>query len=134
MNSVGLNGVRFKINANTYTNKLPYPRKNTEILKDDYVTDENKSVKWNREQVQLNRETYRKSLKQYYDENNRLTQLFFEDLIYVLTSEFKFSDKASRYLLNIAWEDEHSSGLESVVDKLVDLIKLVQDFNKYNVK
>ena len=47
---------------------------------------------------------------------------------------FEFTEKASNYLLNKAWDEGHSEGLECVVDVLVDLIELIQDFNKYNSK
>ena len=46
-----------KINNNEYQNKLTYPRK-SEIMKDGYITDENKSVKRNKEQVIKNQKEY----------------------------------------------------------------------------
>lgn len=134
MVSIGITGVREKIKNGAYEHKLKYPKKDTQIMKDDYITDENKSVKWNREQVELNKQKYKQDLDTFIQEGKDLRDLFFNDLLGVLIVGFEFTEKASRYLLNKAWDEGHSEGLESVVDVLVDLVELIQDFNKYNIK
>lgn len=134
MVSIGITGVREKIKNGAYEHKLKYPKKDVQIMKDSYITDENKSVKWNREQVEINKQKYKQELDAFVQEGNDLRDLFFNDLLGVLMIGFEFTEKASNYLLNKAWDEGHSEGLESVVDVLVDLVELIQDFNKYNVK
>ena len=52
-----LEEIKTKISEGYYDNKLEYPRKN-ETMKEGYITDENKSVVWNREQVTKNIEEF----------------------------------------------------------------------------
>lgn len=134
MVSIGITGVREKIKNGAYEHKLKYPKKDEQIMKDSYITDENKSVKWNREQVEINKQKYKQELDAFVQEGNDLRDLFFNDLLGVLMIGFEFTEKASNYLLNKAWDEGHSEGLESVVNVLVDLVELIQDFNKYNIK
>lgn len=134
MVSIGITGVREKIKNGDYEHKLKYPKKDTQIIKDSYITDENKSVKWNREQVELNKQKYKQDLDTFIQEGKDLRDLFFNDLLGVLIVGFGFTEGASKYLLNKSWDEGHSEGLESVVDVLVDLVELIQDFNKYNIK
>lgn len=134
MISIGIAGVREKIRSEAYNHKLKYPKKDVEKMKDTYVTDENKSVKWNKEQVEINKQKYKQELDAFVQEGKDLRDLFFNDLLGVLMVGFEFTEKASNYLLNKAWDEGHSEGLERVVDVLVDLIELIQDFNKYNSK
>lgn len=132
MISIGITGVREKIRNGAYNHKLKYPKKDVEKMKDTYVTNENKSVKWNREQVEMNKQKYKQELDAFVQEGKDLRDLFFKDLLGVLMVGFEFTEKASNYLLNKAWDEGHSEGLESVVQELADLIEIVQDFNKYN--
>lgn len=134
MVSIGITGVREKIKNGAYEHKLKYPKKDLEKMKDTYIIDENKSVKWNREQVELNKQKYKQDLDAFIQEGKDLRDLFFNDLLGVLIVGFGFTEEASKYLLNKSWDEGHSEGLESVVDVLVDLVELIQDFNKYNVK
>lgn len=102
MISIGITGVREKIKSEAYNPKLKYPKKDVEKMKDTYVTDENKSVKWNKEQVEINKQKYKQELDAFVQEGKDLRDLFFNDLLGVLMVGFEFTEKASNYLLNKA--------------------------------
>ena len=123
--------IRDKIKAGIYDNKLEYPRKN-ETMKEGYVTDEDKSVKWNKEQVQNNIQNYHAKIDAYHKEGIRVYTLFEQDVINYIKKVYNFKEDAIKFLLGEAWEEGHSDGLDSVIYKLEDLIELVIDFNDKN--
>lgn len=123
--------IRDKIKAGIYDNKFEYPRKN-ETMKEGYITDEDKSVKWNREQVQNNITEYHNKIDAYHQEGNRVYALFEQDVINYIKKVYNFKEEAIKFLLGEAWEEGHSVGLDSVIVKLEDLIELVIDFNERN--
>ena len=120
-----------KINNNEYQNKLTYPRK-SEIMKDGYITDENKSVKWNKEQVIKNQKEYNNEMTLYQKENERLAKLFEEDVINYIKNEFNYNEKAAKFILSEAWERGHSYGLQQVINEVTDLVEFIYDFNSLN--
>ena len=123
--------IRDKIKSGVYENKLEYPRKN-ETMKEGYVTDEDKSVKWNKEQVQFNIQDYHNKIDAYHKEGIRVYTLFEQDVINYIKKVYNFKEDAIKFLLGEAWEEGHSDGLDSVIYKLEDLIELVIDFNDKN--
>lgn len=126
-----LSAIKDKIKAGIYDNKFEYPRKN-KTMKEGYITDEDKSVKWNREQVQNNIAEYHNKIDLYHKEGNRLSNLFEQDVINYIKKHYDFKEDAIKFLLGEAWEKGHANGLEDVISELEDLIELVIDFNERN--
>lgn len=126
-----LEKIKTKINEGYYDNKLEYPRKN-ETMKEGYITDENKSVIWNREQVTKNIEEFKSKVDAYHNEGVRVSKLFEEDVINYIMKEFHITEPASKFLLSEAWEKGHPDGLNNVIEELSDLIEFIIDFDKLN--
>lgn len=123
--------IKYKLAEGYYDNKLPCPTKD-KTMKDGYITDENKSVKWNIEQVQNNLNNYKNKLKAYREENVKLTKEFEKDVINNMMKTYNFTSQASKFLLGEAYEENSSYGILNILTKLEDLIETVNEFNNLN--
>ena len=103
MGVLDLQGIRERIQNDYYKNKKLYPMK-TESMKDGYITDENQSVKWNREQVELAKEQYKNEMDSYRAEDYRLEKLFRQDILDFITNICHHSNKAAIFIYNQAWD------------------------------
>lgn len=126
-----LSVIKDKIKAGVYDNNFEYPRKDY-TMKEGYITDEDKSVKWNREQVQKNIDSYNSKIDLYHTEGNRLAKLFEQDVINYIKKHCGFKEEACKFLLGEAWEKGHANGLADVISELEELIEIVIDFNDRN--
>lgn len=102
----------------------------TKPIPDDYVIDENKSVKWNREQVlEANQKLIEKieSLKNQnsiaYGEATKKAKEF----IRIGTT---FSDKQIDMIWDKAYEDGHSQGYDMVLQIAEDMVVYLEEFLK----
>lgn len=129
MKKVEING--FESVVENYDNRyytIPYAFKNT--LKPDTVIDEDKSVKWNREEVErLNKEnaTFVESINKL-----RITRRneLFDDLKAVLKAENKMTDGQAQIVVDKAWAEAHSEGIKNVIIHIEELVEFISDFNK----
>lgn len=124
--------IKSKINNGYYITKLSYPRRGMDTM-DNYITDENKSVKWNREQVQKNLNSYKKQLEEYKEDEKRKMDELQEGVINSVTSNYlSINREAAKFLFGEAYEETHDEGMTAVLDKLEDLIEVVLEFNRLN--
>lgn len=100
---------------------------NLKILSSDYVFDESKSIKWNREQVELNN-------KAYDDETDRLIakksnafkevhNLILERIQYEV--DYDISRRQAEVIWNYACSRECSSRIHNVYSHLIDIIDFI---------
>ena len=120
-------GIKERIENGYYDNKLPFPRMD-EKTKDGYITDENKSVKWNKEQVEKNREGVKLAQMAYHSEETKKYNLFMQDIKDAVKLWYKYSDKQIDLIFNKAWDEGHSNGYRSVVDEVVNILEFTEDF------
>lgn len=119
--------IKNKIKLEEYTNKMGYPKKPEGYKKENYIYNENQSVKWNKEhQIELTNQ-YIEELMNFQEETNRLQLEFREQLIASIMIEFNFNKELSKYVYSLAWDERHSEGLESVVD---EAIKKAEEFTE----
>lgn len=117
--------------GNKYKNNLIYPTK-SENMKEGYITDENKSVIWNREQVDINKENYKSALNAYRKRSNEVHSLIRQDVINIIIRELHCTEQAADLLFNKAYESEHSEGWEAILYEIENLVDTIIDFNKLN--
>lgn len=98
-------------------NFLPeYPDADTlRKLPDNYVFDENESVKWNREKVIAHNKLANNAKKEYYDKLNTVNVAFATMVRQEIQSELDVSDKAASIIYDKAYEDGHADGYHEVV-------------------
>ena len=109
-----------KINNGDYDikntlNKKQYP--------ENYVFDENKSVKWNKEEVVRQNEEIKKAIKSKFDGQKQ----FKRDAVQYILSGNKLNEKQAEKTYEKGWEDGHSSGYRNVMIEIEDLIDFIED-------
>lgn len=79
------------------------------------VIDEDKSVKWNREEVERLIEARANEVKRLNTEKNAISHLFDDAIKQMLSKEYSVSVEETKILWRYAYEEGHSSGLNDVV-------------------
>lgn len=104
-------------NIDNYNIKLKYPKRPDGYNNENYVYDENKTVKWNREHRLELIEKYKKEQNIYNEEKNNIEHKFKSDLVELIKNEYNFSYAQSNIIFSKAWEQGHSDGLISVINE-----------------
>lgn len=125
MNVLDITGIKQTIYNGKYENKLKRPLK-TDNMKDGYITDENKSVKWNKEQVELANQEYKNKLKKYKDETYRLEKLFKTDTIDYIMNFYEYNNSAAELIFNTAYERSARYGYTQTLDEVQDIIDFLE--------
>lgn len=131
MNVLDIQGMRQRVSNGYYRNNVQYPSK-TDNMKDGFITDDERSVKWNREQVELAKQQYKDQQNKYKDEENRLHNLFTKDVIDYIVNFHNYKPDAARFIFEKAYEEGHSFGYSSVLDELEYILDIISGFLDYN--
>lgn len=91
------------------------------------VIDENKSVKWNREESARRIEKSELEIKELKLKISNEKQLINEDIYSYLEEEYGFNQKTIQLVFSKAYEDGHSSGYEEIISYAVDYAEFVSD-------
>lgn len=99
--------------------------------KEGYIFNEDMSVKWNREQVQLHNEEYEEEVLTLRREHTSLIKIADDSALdYLLEYSFTITNRnAISMLLGFAVEEKHSDGYENVISYAEDLIDLIDKMN-----
>ena len=105
------------------------------ILSSNYITDENKSVKWNREQVEINNKNYKNKVKELNTRKNKRRDEILNDIYKYIQEEVGhgISLNSAIKIWNYAYEREHDYGIFDIkccLDYVTDLISDILD--EYN--
>lgn len=98
-------------------------------LKDDTIIDENKSVKWNRDEVQrLNEEVKQKIVNErhYHNLIDKAVASVIKESVNSWYME-EFTDEAISIIYSKAWEDGHSYGFSEVYSYFRDYMDMFVD-------
>ena len=127
---LSLEDIEKRIEEDYYKVKLEYPKRPEGYKKENYVYDENQTVKWNREhQVELTNR-YQEDLKDYHQAANAKDQEFQLDMQKAINQEYGFSVKQIDTILSKAWENGHADGLRAVVNEARELADFALDIIK----
>lgn len=125
MEKIIFEDIKENIKNGEYENKGTRPVKPEGYKKENYVYDEEKSVKWNREhRIELEQE-YENEWKVYRYEATNAEIKFKNDLIKSIMNEADLEEEQARVVYNKAYEDGHSEGLEEVVNKSEEYSRFV---------
>lgn len=94
--------------------KFPCPQ-------NDSVIDEEKSVKWNREEITKLQNAYNEERDRLFNERNRIQAAYKEDLARLMGAEFGLSPEEAQVVWCRAWEDSHSGGIYDVCSRFSEL-------------
>lgn len=127
--------VERKYNNKEYNTSAPYP--DFPSYRDDYVFDEELSVKRNRELVIEHNNKRREMIRAYREDQNRCTKQLINDSVEAVANDnlnfFKSRDKAiniSRKIVDYVWEESHAtmSDYFSNLNEISDLVgSILQD-------
>ena len=99
-------------------------------LPENFIIDENKSVKWNRYEVEnLNSENKAKTIANINLQKKMKNEIL-EDLAIALSLEHNFTNAQSDTIVLKAWLEGHSTGIRGVVHIIEDLVNFISEFNK----
>lgn len=113
-----------------YSNKLEYP--SARYFKENQIFDEEKSVKWNREERERRIEAANKKREEYNKEQVRLNKMLKEDIIAAILNEYDFNEKQAEKIYDYAYEEKHShmNDMFYFIVELADLFKELQKISK----
>lgn len=128
MEKINLSVIKERISQNYYENKLEYPSFKTHSkLKEDYVFNENLSVKKNKEMVIEHNNKIDQLKKKYKDETIKLEELFYNELILALKNEYNFNEKICQKIYSKSYKDNHSYGKLEVLNDIEELSDFVYE-------
>lgn len=101
-------------------------------LSTGYVMDENQSVKWNREQVELNNQNYQKAVAELNIKKNKARDAVYEDIFKKIQHEVghSISRNSAIKIWNYAYAEGHSCGwmnIKAYLDEIIDLVSEILD-------
>lgn len=126
--------LEYNIKNNKYVNTLERPKKPEGYKKDNYVYDENKSVKWNKEHQKELTDKYIKDFNMYHLKSVDLEKQFINDLKFAILNQYNLTLANAELLANIAYEESHSEGLNAIVVTAEDLGSLAALIIKNEIK
>ena len=103
--------------------KFPYPKTGD-------VLDEEKSVKWNREEVLRLREAYNTEALRLNQIKNNMIREFEAKLISLLSKEYSITVKESEILYKYAYEESHSDGVYEIIDTYRDYAEMYDELKE----
>lgn len=107
-------------------NRVEVPR----VLPDGYVTDENQSVAWNREQVVKSREARNAAFQANQVAEAEARKMFTTDLEEYIAEELgpRVNKRQVEILAEKAYSDGHSAGYHGVLAEADELLTFITDF------
>lgn len=97
-------------------------------LPKDFITDEDRSVKWNREQVELNNKKYQDEVSRLNTAKNKARDAANKEIYKKIQDEVGhgISEKAAMKIWDRAYSNSHAYGVMEVLNELDDLIDFVK--------
>lgn len=94
------------------------------------IIDEDKSIKWNREEVERYRAAREAEEKRLWVLRNELDSLYEKTLMKALADEYEISTKEASIIWTQAYADNHSFGISSVYNKFGELAYMYHELCK----
>lgn len=96
-------------------------------LKENAVIDEDKSVKWNREEVKRLNAEMKAKVEQNRKDRRDMESKQIDDIIRVYANDSGYTEEQIGKIFNYAYSESHSSGIFEVLQTLDDLVDLMKD-------
>ena len=118
-----------RISTGVYDVKHSKPKT---LLRDTDFIDENKSVKWNREQIEKENDKIRLHNKAIKEAKNNGPLKFEDDLKEAIMNEHDLNATQASAVFLIAYENGHSAGMKEILWAAQDLCKLAEEVLKFS--
>lgn len=122
-----LEDIRKDYNDGVYVSKLKYPT--AKKFPEGYIFDEDKSVKWNKEEVQRRNQEIADQYSAYRAENARLNNNLGDDVMNALVAEYGFSREQVLKIWGYAYNEKHS-----VMNDVFNFVTELADFYEEMVR
>lgn len=107
-----------KIRMNEQNIAITYEKMRTirekRIVHTDYI-DENKSVKWNREEIARRNQHVEDELKRFKQQINEFEKNINQDILFYIQENYGLNEKTASLVFQQAYEDGHPSGPYEVI-------------------
>ena len=105
---------------------------NFKKLPNGWITDENQSVKWNRDQVELNNQNYQKAVAELNTKKNKARDSVYEEIYEKIQDEVghNLSRNSAIKIWSRAYDKGHGFGFHNIkcyLDELIDLVSEILD-------
>lgn len=124
-------GIKQLIENHKFENKYNYPEMD-ETTMEGYITDESKSVKWNKEQVVHNKNKVKLYRITYKNEETRIYEEFKNIIISYIINFYNYNLEQANYIFLQGWYEKHSEGYLAVLDYVQNLLNFTQKFLNLN--
>ena len=94
------------------------------------IIDEDKSVKWNREEIERRINVRAEEVKRLQTLRNKLDNLYDKTMKKALAKKYKISVKEAGIIWAKAYEDGHSFGIRCVYDTFSELADMYEELRK----
>ena len=112
-----------------YKNKKEYPSR--PFFKEGHIFDEEKYVRWNKEERLRRIEEWEQKMKEYQEEQAHLDKLLENDVVRAIINEYGFNEKQALEIYHYAYNDynekhSHMNDVLYYIDEICDLFKKIQ--------
>lgn len=113
--------------------KIKYPSKKDygETYQANHIFDEEKSVKWNREEVERRNQEWTERFHAAREEYSRQLEEFWSNVDKYIANEFQFSIEIARNLRQCAWASESVCGeiesLQTFLEDFYDCFEIIKE-------
>jgi len=130
MNDITIDVIKSNWKSGAYKNKLPYPNKTK--YKEWHVFDENKTVKWNKEEVVRQNVIIDEEKEQYQKESNYWQCQLNDDVIKALVNSYDFNKAQAEKIWNFAYNEKHGNmnDVFYYVEEIADFIESVMQLSE----
>lgn len=127
MKVTNLHELNYAMEEDIY-NQVGYVR--NERLDPLKVINEDKSVKWNREEVLRLNDEMKAKVESNRKERRDMSHKQDQDIIRAYSNDSGLSEEKVGIIYNYAYSESHASGINEVIQTMESLIELVQGVNK----
>ena len=115
----------FEKNFSTIPNPEQFPK-----YRANDIIDEDKSVKWNREEVKRRIDNRNAESTRLRTTKNEISHLYENVLIRELAKDYEISEMETKIIWRKAYEDSHAYSIASVYNTFAELADMYEDLRK----
>lgn len=124
MKNITLDQVQENIFNKVYQNKMEFP--SIKKVSPTHIFDKSLSVLENEKMALEHNEKVKSEKAKYYNETERLNELFRQDTISGIANTTSLNEKQAKHIFNYAYTQYHSCGMYEILSNIHELVELVE--------
>lgn len=108
--------------------RMPTKPDDIKKVREDFVFDEDKSVKWNRQEAEKHNIRYSLAVKELNTAKNLRRDEILEDIYSLIKINVGCTKEQAKYIWNYAYAEKHPSGIYAVRDYVEELVTFLESF------